>query len=78
MTPRLGTDGNQIVYPVRGIVQVVRYHPQRQTLVYVAGLVATAALTAAACFGLERVAELMRLEREKWSRFVRMAGIEPE
>ena len=28
--------------------------------------------------GLERVAELMRLEREKWSRFVRMAGIEPE
>jgi tripartite-type tricarboxylate transporter receptor subunit TctC len=28
--------------------------------------------------GLERVTELMRAEREKWSRFVRMAGIEPE
>jgi hypothetical protein len=32
MTPRLGTDGNRIVYPVRGIVQGARavgHHPQR-------------------------------------------------
>jgi putative nucleotidyltransferase with HDIG domain len=48
MTPRLGTDGSQIVYPVRGIVQAVKDHPQRQTLIYVIALVATAALTAAA------------------------------
>nr|WP_242481650.1 tripartite tricarboxylate transporter substrate binding protein [Paracraurococcus ruber] len=27
---------------------------------------------------LERIAALVRIEREKWSRFVRMAGIEPE
>ena len=48
MTPRLGTDGSQIVYPIRGIVQVVREHPQRQTLIYVVAMVAAAALTAAA------------------------------
>jgi putative nucleotidyltransferase with HDIG domain len=51
MTPRLGTDGNQIVYPFRGIDQALRgfrHHPQRQTLVYVIALVALAALTAAA------------------------------
>jgi tripartite-type tricarboxylate transporter receptor subunit TctC len=29
-------------------------------------------------FGLDRIAELVRIEREKWSRFVRLAGIEPE
>jgi putative nucleotidyltransferase with HDIG domain len=51
MTPRLGTDGNQIVYPVRGIDQALRnlrHHPQRQTLVYVIALVVTAGLVAAA------------------------------
>jgi putative nucleotidyltransferase with HDIG domain len=57
MTPRLGTDGNQIVYPVRGILQVVQQHPQRKTLLYVLALVATAALTAVALvsagYGLE-------------------------
>ena len=34
MTPRLGTDGSRIVYPVRGIVQGARdisRHPQRRT-----------------------------------------------
>ena len=29
-------------------------------------------------FDLPRIAELVRIEREKWSRFVRLAGIEPE
>jgi putative nucleotidyltransferase with HDIG domain len=51
MTPQLGTDGNRIVYPVRGIAQGVRElrrHPQRPTLVYVTALVAVASLTAAA------------------------------
>jgi HD-GYP domain-containing protein (c-di-GMP phosphodiesterase class II) len=50
MTPRLGTDGNRIVYPVRGIVQgarVVGRHPQRRTVVYVATLIAGAIVTAA-------------------------------
>jgi len=28
--------------------------------------------------GLPRIAELVRIEREKWARLVRMAGIEPE
>jgi putative nucleotidyltransferase with HDIG domain len=46
MTPRLGTDGSHIVYPVRGIVQAVKDHPQRQTVVYVLALATTAALTA--------------------------------
>ena len=48
MTPRLGTDGNRIVYPVRGIVQGAREigrHPQRLTVVYVTALVVAAALT---------------------------------
>jgi putative nucleotidyltransferase with HDIG domain len=49
MTPRLGTDGNRIVYPVRGIVQGahrVRSHPQRRTVLYVAGLAVAAVGTA--------------------------------
>jgi putative nucleotidyltransferase with HDIG domain len=51
MTPQLGTDGNRMVYPVRGIAQGVRElrrHPQRPTLVYVAALVGVASLTAVA------------------------------
>ena len=43
MTPRLGTDGTRIVYPIRGIVQGARdvgRHPQRRTLVYVTTLIA--------------------------------------
>ena len=51
MTPRLGTDGTRIVYPVRGIVQGAREfgrHPQRRTLVYVAALILAALLTAIA------------------------------
>ena len=42
MTPRLGTDGNRIVYPVRGIVQGIQRRPispQRLTLAYVVTLV---------------------------------------
>src|SRR5688572_6241563 len=52
MTPRLGTDGTRIVYPVRGIVQgalQVSQHPQRRTLLYVCALVAAALVTT---FGL--------------------------
>jgi putative nucleotidyltransferase with HDIG domain len=51
MTPRLGTDGIRIVYPVRGIVQGAREvgrHPQRRTLAYVATLIAAALTTATA------------------------------
>ena len=51
MTPRLGTDGIRIVYPVRGIVQGardIRAHPQRRTMAYVAALVVLASLLAAA------------------------------
>ena len=51
MTPRLGTDGNRIVYPVRGIVQGAREvgrHPQRRTLAYVATLILAALVTAGA------------------------------
>jgi putative nucleotidyltransferase with HDIG domain len=48
MTPRLGTDGNRIVYPVRGIVQGLLEQPQRATLVYVATLAVAAALTTVA------------------------------
>jgi HD-GYP domain-containing protein (c-di-GMP phosphodiesterase class II) len=51
MTPRLGTDGNRIVYPVRGIKQGVRrlvVNGQSRTVVYVVALVTTALLTAAA------------------------------
>ena len=49
MTPRLGTDGNRIVYPIRGIVQGARdvgRHPHRRTSAYVAGLTTAALLTA--------------------------------
>jgi putative nucleotidyltransferase with HDIG domain len=49
----LGTDGKQIVYPVRGIDQALRRlrrHPQRQTLVYVIALMVTAGLVATALF----------------------------
>jgi tripartite-type tricarboxylate transporter receptor subunit TctC len=28
--------------------------------------------------GLERIAGLVEVEREKWARYVRLAGIEPE
>jgi len=59
MTPRLGTDGNGILYPFRGILQVVRYvgdDPSRRTLLYVASLLTAACLTAvgllAAGYGL--------------------------
>jgi len=51
MTPRLGTDGTRIVYPVRGIVQGARTvgrHPRRRTLAYVAGLIVAAVATAIA------------------------------
>ena len=48
MTPRLGTDGSRIVYPVRGIVQGARHHPQRRTLAYVSALIASATLVATA------------------------------
>jgi hypothetical protein len=51
MTPRLGTDGIRIVYPIRGIVQGAREmksHPQRRTVAYVATLVVLASLLAAA------------------------------
>jgi len=60
MTPRLGTDGTRIVYPFRGIVQgarVLRSHPQGRTVAYVASLVVSAFVTAAALtvagYGLE-------------------------
>lgn len=51
MTPRLGTDGTRIVYPIRGMLQVLRKvggHPQRRTVAYVVGLIAAAAITCAA------------------------------
>jgi len=48
MTPQLGTDGSRIVYPVRGIVQGARRHPQRGTLAYVAALFVAASLLAVA------------------------------
>src|SRR5262245_52777835 len=48
MTPRLGTDGSRIVYPVRGILQGARGHPQRRTLAYVTALIVCASLVAAA------------------------------
>jgi hypothetical protein len=54
MTPRLGTDGNRIVYPIRGIAQgVVRVsnHPQRRTFVYALSLVVAACATAAMLVG---------------------------
>lgn len=51
MTPRLGTDGTRIVYPVRGIVQGVQRigeHPERRTITYVAVLVTIAVSAGAA------------------------------
>jgi len=60
MTPRLGTDGNRIVYPVRGIGQAVRHfaaHPPGRTIAYVAALAVAALVTAVALvsagYGLE-------------------------
>ena len=68
MTPRLGTDGTRIVYPVRGIVQGARdvsRHPQRRTLVYVAALSVAALLTAAlllfAGYGVESPVTVLTL-----------------
>ena len=68
MTPRLGTDGNRIVYPIRGIVQGARdvgRHPQLRTLVYVAALVAAAFVTAIALliagYGIESPATVIAL-----------------
>jgi putative nucleotidyltransferase with HDIG domain len=46
----LGTDGNRIVYPVRGIVQVLRGFsggPQKRTVAYVVALVVAALITTA-------------------------------
>jgi putative nucleotidyltransferase with HDIG domain len=54
MTPRLGTDGNRIVYPIRGIAQGVSHTVHQvggRTLVYVGALVATACVTALALLG---------------------------
>ncbi len=51
MTPRLGTDGSRIVYPIRGIAQGARRlgtHPQRRTLAYVSSLVTAAVVTGVA------------------------------
>jgi hypothetical protein len=49
MTPRLGTDGSNIVYPVRGIVQAaqsLRKQQRARTIAYVAALAISASLTA--------------------------------
>jgi putative nucleotidyltransferase with HDIG domain len=68
MTPRLGTDGSHILYPIRGMVQVLRdagTHPQRLTLAYVALLVVVAATVgvalAAAGYTLEAPATVLAL-----------------
>lgn len=60
MTPQLGTDGDSIVYPFRGIVQVcyrLGRHPERRTLGYVLALgvaaVAVAASLILAGYGVE-------------------------
>jgi putative nucleotidyltransferase with HDIG domain len=48
MTPQLGTDGNRIVYPIRGIVQALaasRSPEQLRTVTYVLALVGGAAAT---------------------------------
>jgi hypothetical protein len=50
MTPQLGTDGRNIVYPIRGIVQAARAttaEPHRRTVVYVCALALTAGIVAA-------------------------------
>ena len=54
MTPRLGTDGNRIVYPIRGTVQAIRRFgsdPHLLTLVYAATLVIAALITAVTLIG---------------------------
>src|SRR6476659_4210275 len=56
MTPRLGTAGRHIVYPIRGIVEAARAtptHPHRRTVAYVCALSLTAGVVAAslALFG---------------------------
>lgn len=68
MTPRLGTDGTRIVYPIRGIVQAAREtgrHLQRRTVVYVSALIVAALLTAvglvAAGYSLESPVTLLAL-----------------
>ena len=43
----MGTDGNGIVYPFRGIAQALRAHRQRSTLLYACALAVAAAATAA-------------------------------
>jgi hypothetical protein len=51
MTPKLGTDGNRIVYPIRGMVQHVRTRSGRidgRTVGYVAALLASTLLIATA------------------------------
>lgn len=55
MTPQSGTDGNSIVYPFRGTLQVLRRvaaDPGRRTIAYVACLVFLACGTAIALFAL--------------------------
>ena len=48
MTPRLGTDGTRMVYPVRGIVQGFLSEPQQATVLYVTTLVVAALATTVA------------------------------
>jgi hypothetical protein len=50
----LGTDGNRIVYPFRGITQAlgrISAHPQRRTVIYVVAVATAAVITGAALFG---------------------------
>jgi HD-GYP domain-containing protein (c-di-GMP phosphodiesterase class II) len=68
MTPRLGTDGNRIVYPVRGIAQGVSRlgrNTQWRTQAYVIAVVSAAILTAltlyASGFGIEAPAIVLAL-----------------
>jgi putative nucleotidyltransferase with HDIG domain len=68
MTPQLGTDGSNILYPIRGMVQVLRdagTHPRRLTLAYVALLVVVAATVgvalAAAGYSLEAPVTVLAL-----------------
>src|SRR5262249_17667263 len=55
MTPRLGTDGRHIVYPIRGIVQAARAtttQPHRRTVAYVFALAVTAGVGAGCLMAL--------------------------
>src|SRR5262245_42111562 len=67
MTPRLGTDGNRIVYPIRGMVQGFRNRSQtqRRTTLYVLAVVMTALTVAAvlllAGYGVESPATVVAL-----------------